>query len=366
MDLENSVKWKIGWGFTAACNMHCPFCYSDIARTAGYENDLTAALRFVDDNISLIDSINYGTGECALSEAWFELIAYIRKNYSAVRQALTTNGSIAAVTQTDAHKRKIWLDAIDEVDISLDFIDADKHNETRGSANAFRWANETLEVCSSEGIVPTLVFVGYEDTLAEDNLAGLFELAAKYNAFVRMNILRPTPGTHIPPPSYDRLVSALHWIFDTQQIVSLCDPLIGALYDSASAQPDSTGISSMRILPDGSVTPSTYLITKEWRNANIKEGINLSDLHQFATFQKLITAPVPTECQSCRVVGTCRGGAFDRRILHFKSLEARDPYCPDLNRHPLPESVPLTHYQSIHEVPSVHDGYLPTLVFAPQ
>lgn len=292
-------------------------------------------------------------------------IRVTRKQYPSIRQAITTNGSLSVITRKDPQKRKMWLSSIDEVDISLDFADANRHNQARGCQDAYQWALETLRICAVEGIVATIVFVGFADTLAIANMAGLFDLAAKYKAFVRINILRPTAGVRIAPPTYKTLMSALLWIMNTHRVVSLCDPLIGALFDDACSQLEATGITSLRILPDGSITPSTYLITDDWWAANIKENLRLAELQSKDAFQRIKQAHPPLECMDCQFRHTCRGGAVDRRVLHFKTLEARDPYCPALNRSPFPEPFPLKRFQTLETVPSVHDGYLPTLIFAP-
>ena len=90
------------------------------------------------------------------------------------------------------------------------------------------------------------------------------------------------------------------------------------------------------------------------------------------TFAHLHTPPpfsgmsVPAGCNKCEVVSTCKGGAIDRRILYYNSLEKRDPYCPLKNKDPFPGPIDIKYYNKNNShVPHVHDGYLPTLIFAP-
>ena len=356
------ARWKIGWGVTAACNMRCRFCYSRLARAGATDVDLESAYRFVDANADVIDSINYGTGEAPLSPAWFRFIARVRTHHPSIRQAVTTNGTLWHATRGNGRSDRSWIGAIDEVDVSLDFADPARHNEARGCDCAYQWALATVGLCREEGIVPTIVVVGFEPTLAAANLAGLFDIAARYGAFVRLNVLRPTPGTGVPPPSYDELMAALSWLIE---VVSLADPLFGSLFDPAGARPETTGDSSLRILPDGSITPSTYLFTREWVAGNVCDVPRLQTLRVSPEFGRLREAPVPRACAGCPAEHTCRGGALDRRVLHFHTVAARDPYCPLANGRPFPAPRPIRRHQSGTAVPTVHDGYLPTLIFAP-
>ena len=360
-----SPLWKIGWGFTAACNMACPFCYSRTARTRDQEVPLSVAKRFIAQNASEIASINYGTGESTLSPAWYELISFVRDEYPLLRQALTTNGTLS-VGQNATTRRAAWANAIDEVDVSIDFADPVRHNQMRGHPHAFEWAVRALELCAEEGIVSTIVFVGFAETLQVANLEQLTNLAAKYGAFLRLNILRPTSNVTMAPPTPLQVYAGLKWLLSSTRVVSLCDPLFGALFDPEYHQPETTGVTSLRILPDGSVTPSTYLITEEWKGASIyNEDVRLSEIGQSPAFLRLQQAPVPAKCLGCEHVQVCRGGAVDRRVLHYQTLEERDPYCPYRGEGKFLNQVPIRYHEREETVPSVHDGYLPTLIFAP-
>ena len=153
-------KWDIGWGYVSDCNMNCEFCYSKDARQHAAPVDLKVAQKFVDQNAEIINSINYGTGENSLSDEWFQLIGYIRDNYPQIRQSLTTNGTITKVVSNNSIKYDIFCKAIDEVDVSLDFYDEQRHNEFRGNPVAHQMANQTLQLCKSTGKQSTIVFLG--------------------------------------------------------------------------------------------------------------------------------------------------------------------------------------------------------------
>lgn len=363
--MSDSPKWQIGWGYTSACDMRCPFCYSRTVRQHPQETPLDLAMAFVRNNAASIASINYGTGECALSKNWFTLVRSIRSQYPEIRQALTTNGSVYRQVASGAMDGADLFSAIDEIDVSLDFADASKHNAMRGKEDAYTGALGTLALCATHRRIPTIVTVAFPNTLTRENLDGLFALAGEYGAFVRLNILRPVEGVAFAPPEYEELLDALQYITKRYSVVSLCDPLFGALFGAPVQYGDSAGVTSLRILPDGSITPSTYLITPEWRAERLSESLDLTQLAQLPPFHSIQSASLPEECQDCSLGEHCAGGAIDRRILYYRSLSERDPYCP--SRHGFraePASGAVRAFRGTLR-PTVHDGYLPTMIFSP-
>ena len=355
------MKYNVGWGLTNACNMNCQFCYSKQARHEIDECKIDEWKAFVDNNADYIDSINYGTGENAIMDDFFYFIDYVRKNYPEIKQSLTTNGFVSEKIKNNKEFYDIFERSIDEVDVSIDFYNEKKHSDFRGQPKAYQWALKTLEHCMDMGKLATIVFVGYEDTLQESNIDGLFYLANKYQSLIRMNIYRPVSS--IPEInerfilSYKTLNSALKYINEKYEIVSLSDALLGNIYTNNKNIKDNTGVTSIRILPDGSICPSTYLIGEKYRNVyTIKQG-KILDKIEFKDFVKPI---IPAECKGCKYESTCQGGVFDRRMLWYDTLEQRDPYCPKRHGEDFPEEKFETSKTSRV---SVHDDYLPTLFF---
>lgn len=362
-DCSKRNKWKIGWGVTSKCNMKCRFCYSRKARNEDKELPLKKLTNFVNRNAEYIESINYGTGENTLSKRWFELVAYIRDNHPWIKQALTTNGTLAVAIE---NRSTPWLfDALDEVDVSFDFCNPTPHCEMRYHGDSHKWAMQTIQMCRDKEIPTTLVIMCIDATLDLANLKGIFDIAEQYGCYVRLNIYRPTGESDFPLLSSKVLVRALDWILAHNAVVSLADPLFSSLILN-EAKHDCSGRSSLRILPDGSVTASTYLVQPRYRKAHISD----LDLRENDEISSRLLKPLgdvdvmPPLCESCPYCQHCRGGAMDRRILWYGTLKRRDPYCP------LENGGNLYHWQEVHPIlkevgPTVHDGYLPTLIFSP-
>ena len=170
-------KFNIGWGITSSCNMNCKFCYSKETRQNTKDITINDWINFVDQNYEYIDSINYGTGENALCDDFFEFIYYVRKNYPNITQSLTTNGYIYEKVKNNPKFYDIYKASIDEIDVSLDFAIPEKHNYFRGQPKAHEWAINTLNMLKNDKKKATIVFVGFEETMAKENIDGLFAIA---------------------------------------------------------------------------------------------------------------------------------------------------------------------------------------------
>lgn len=346
--------------------MRCPFCYSYATRTEVYfeMTDIAPYLRFVELNSKQIDSINWGTGENSLSSKWYELIMKIRELAPHILQAVTTNGYLGYIVSQESLYLSAFRKCIDDIDVSLDFSKKETHNSFRGNPDAFDWALKTLELCVAMGKPRTIVMIGCKKTLNVENVSGLLEIARFFDANFRINILRPVSGVSLDPVKYRHLKPVLRYIVQSHDVVSLGDPLFASVFGQSYLDP--TGVRSLRILPDGSITPSTYLVSKRWRAKNIlQEPVVFDDLVQTEPFGVLRSTCIPNECRECRLRDSCLGGAKDRRQIWYGTLEARDPYCPlrhdgDLNW------LNGFNVRSVRPVgPLVHEGYLPTLIFRP-
>jgi len=357
-------KWNIGWGTVSTCNMNCQFCYSKFRRKDSKDLGFDDWIAFVDENHEYINTINYGTGENTLSEDWFSLIGHIREKYPEIRQALTTNGYVSEACSMDEKKKEIVVKSIDEMDISLDFCDPVKHNLFRGQEHAFQWAMDTLEFCKQNNIMATIVCLGSAQNTDKDNIKGIFDIAKKYDVKVRMNLYRPTEGINEFTSQFilkpERLLDLLYWIDDNYTILSISDALLSNLITN-SVESDPSGIDSLRILPNGDITPSTYLIHEEFVVGHIKDANVLRKLNDETILQGIIHDVIPEECNGCKYKTSCKGGVYDRRYLWNGNLLHKDPYCTYLPGNDDPKKVELSN----EKFESVHHGYLPTIFFAP-
>lgn len=363
MEDNKRRKWNVGWGTVSLCNMNCQFCYSKFKRKE--ETDLTYDdwKKFVHENYQYIKSINYGTGENSLCEEWFDLLYYVRQNYPEIKQSVTTNGYISQAMENNNRKREVVIDSLDEFDISLDYADLEKHNKFRNQNNAGKWVLNTLKFCREFNKETTIVCLGSKVNMYMENIDGLFKIAKEYGCKIRVNIYRPTEGVNEFSKQFiwepRELVDILYQISDKYKVLAISDAFLANVLTEKNEK-DPSGIDSIRILPDGSITPSTYLISDDFIIGNIKQREVLKDLDKNAVLLKRIKEVIPNECKGCSYEYQCKGGVIDRRYLWYGSLEYKDPYCVFE-----PESMRKIAL-SEDKFESVHYGYLPTLFFAPK
>ena len=363
---ENNIvkKWNIGWGVISSCNMNGQFFYSKFRRTENNDLSFNDWINFIDNNYMYIGTINYGTGENSLRDEWFELVKHVKDNYPEIKQALTSNGYVYEAIKNDDYKRNIILSSIDEIDVSLDFFEEKKHNEFRGQEKAYQWAINTLRFCSENNIRSTIVFLGSAVNAYEENIDGIFKIAKQYGALLRMNIYRPTEGINPLSEQFiiepQKIVNILRYISKKYSVLSISDALYSNLLTNCFEE-DPSGIDSIRILPNGDITPSTYLINEEFVVGNIQDQHILQHISEDRVFDDIISEAIPKECNHCRYVVRCKGGVYDRRLLWNKTLEKKDPYCTYTPGESEWEKIVVKN----KNFESVHHGYLPTMFFEP-
>ena len=354
----------VGWGIVSACNMKCKFCYSADVRCEIKNGDVGIKewIDFIDRNYENIDSINYGTGENSLLDDWYQFVKYISDNYPQIKQAITTNGTLYEKMMKNHEYEKIVNDGISEVDVSLDYCDEQKHDDLRGLKGAYKNATSMLKYCKGTNIEATLVFIGINDVIRIENLEGIFDFAKEADCKLRTNIFRPM-NIHDERiksfvAEYGSIVKMLRWIDENHRILYLGDPLFSSILTNGEAASDPSGIKSIRILSNGDITPSTYLITKEFRKVNIKDAIlNDVDVDTMGMDFK-----IPSKCANCQHKDRCKGGVMDRRYLWYGTFNEADPYCPFRAENFEPD-FKIRINPNNEKIVSVHKDYLPTMFF---
>lgn len=358
-------KWKIGWGLSNACNMRCGFCYSrSVRKEPNFERRVEEGLNFVLRNKDKIESINFGTGEPTIEPMLFKLIEAIRKDAPHILIGITTNGTLAEAVK-DPYNMDVLRKWIDDIDVSLDYGTAAEQDRSRGYDGAFALAIRSLELCQKLGKNTTVVNALHKYNGTIENVDRLVQIARIYNADFRINIYRPTAGFDFVI-GYPELRKILTHLVKYYEIDSLADPLFASLFGTPCEAGDPCAKSSFRIIPNGFITPSTYLLDNEWRAQRVDEVEDIDDLRKMESFTRVLNAPIPQECGNCHYREKCRGGVIDRRWLFYHDLSKRDPYCPHLNGDDTDwTSLSGSAILSQERKSFVHDGYLPTLIFSP-
>lgn len=362
----SNIKWKIGWGLSNKCNMACKFCYSRKVRREqkNFDNVIQTGIDFVKKNRNKIDSINFGTGEPTVEPSFFSFCDQLNRVAPNVTLGVTTNGNLAKAAR-NPYNLDVFIRCIEDIDISLDFGDAERQDESRNCEGAFQGVIETLKLCQKYGKNATVVSVMHKYNCSYSNFSSMIRIARLYNASFRINILRPTVDFSFALP-YKNLKDNFINLIREYEVESIADPLLAALVEADCPNWDPTAESSFRILPNGYVTPSTYLLDADWQVKRLDEIDNIDSMHELDSFKKIKAVEIPQSCGKCRMREICKGGVFDRRWLWYHDFSENDPYCPlrfgdSLDWKQLSGNV----IYSKKRKSFVHDGYLPTLIFNP-
>ena len=358
---HNIDAWHIGWGFTACCNMSCAFCYSAEARTLTGSRRVSTAqsYSFCERYGEAIRTINFGTGESFCSPEFISFIRYLRSRFNHLRLSVTTNGTLSRVIRVPDQLNELF----DEVDISIDFADAAHHNKFRGVDWAFDAALATLDLCHRANVKASVVMLGLDSTLDVTNLAAMLDLARDHDACLRINLYRPVVSSGLIMPTYKAVMSALAFLHSTRCGATLSDPLFAAMLGVVQDAPlDRCG--ELRILPDGTITPSTYLVSQDWKGASLLDDADVLEAFRHShAFDRFRNVSLPQQCTSCPHARTCRGGCIDRRWLLDGHCDNADPYCPSRNNDPEMLTDRRFRFPLLNDGPSVHTSYMPTMIF---
>ncbi len=321
-------KLIAGWSLTRMCNLNCEHCYSSAGQPSPDEITTQEAKAVVDklDKYGT-SAINFGGGECAIRPDFIPIVEYIKSK--GIKVSYTTNG-------TTIKKIKNHLDLFDDIGVSLDFPDAKRHNifrHSRAKINVFDRAINCIEYLVSNGMDTEIVTCLTKKNMDEKTLEGLYNLARNLNVdYWRLNRFRSNGRGKINENdlklSPGKLKAAYTFLNSKRKDlygVSTPEPLfLSAFGGRCHSAGDPSGKTSIRIQPNGEVSPSVFLTES---GGNIKTD-SLEKIMSSPIFQKIQADRIPQgKCIECNVYDTCQGGDIGASYLSYGHFDGPDPLC---------------------------------------
>jgi radical SAM protein with 4Fe4S-binding SPASM domain len=309
-------SFALGLGLTNECNLACAFCYRDPARTDRLTLD---QVRRAVESLPL-RSVNLGTGENGMHPEFTEMVAYLRRQ--PLKLTMTSNGYSVQVLH-DAE-----LKAFQEIEFSLDYPNEQEQDAQRGPGN---WAllHEQADRCRRLGVPVTFIAVMMRTN--SSRLAEIAAIAKAYDAPLRINVYQAV-RSDIFALTYDEYWAGFQHLFDKTDVLAIGEPLVRAMAGLPARQ-SGCGVATVRITPRATVQPCVY-----WPGQGAPLDL-LFDLREEILHTESFEAArsLPSFCQSCDHLASCRGGCAGRRRL-LDRLDEPDPYCPiaRAGRRPLP------------------------------
>jgi len=338
--------YVVSWNLTYRCNLACEHCYLDaggspLVRT---ENFADRSELGTDECFRVIDEIAAFAPECLTILTGGEPLLR-RDILEIVRRAaerglwvvVGTNG----VRITENVARRLAEAGARGLSLSLDALDADRHDRFRRVRGAWQNTVEGAEILNRTGL-PFIV----QTTAGSHNLGELEaiadfahgRLAAKvWNLYFLVPTGRGQFVSDISPAQYDEVLASLFRIqqkYDGRMLVNAkCAPhyIKTALENGAPIRTYAGGAGGcpagthyMGIRPNGDVTPCPYLpvFAGTLRSASLTDLWASSEL--FAGIRR--RSALGGRCGACELNAQC-GGCRARAYGMTGDLMAEDPLC---------------------------------------
>ncbi len=338
------------WNFTNICNLKCKHCYQSAGKKLPDELSLKKRLDVI-DQLSREDVflVAFSGGEPLMDKDLWKVIERAKENYMYV--SVATNGTLISPEVA----RKLSDVGVDYVEISLDSVNARKHDRFRGVPGAWDKTitgikNAVAERTYQVGLAPTITRMNF------DELEDLIKLSTglKVDKFFVFNFIPVGEGKNLidfdlTPKMREEMLNILYDYYVKYGIVTLttCPQYARVAMQRSEDQiaPSShysvdkgsrarllaefiggcgVGRGYCAIQPNGVVTPCVYL------------PIVVGDLKKQSFRQIWNTSPVLKElrrrddlkdhCGVCEYRSAC-GGCRARAYAYFGDYKAPDPGC---------------------------------------
>src|SRR5687768_4988046 len=339
--------YVISWNLTYRCNLACEHCYLDAGGTpqVATENFADRSELGTEECFRVIDDIAAFAPECVTILTGGEPLLR-RDILEIVRRAserglwvvVGTNG----VRITENVAKRLAEAGARGLSLSLDALDADRHDGFRKVRGAWRNTVEGAEILHRTGLPFIVQTTAGSHNLGELDAIADFahdRLAAKvWNLYFLVPTGRGQFVSDITPEQYDEVLASLYRIqrkYDRRMLVNAkCAPhYIKTVLENGGSQIRTysggaggcpAGTHYMGIRPNGDVTPCPYLPVF----AGTLRSSSLADLW---TSSELFTGirrrtSLGGRCGECEMNGHC-GGCRARAYGMTGDLMAEDPLC---------------------------------------
>lgn len=364
---------NIGWTLGNDCPCNYNHCYSKNVREKGMSLNKDIVNRVIGQVKAIgAETINLGGNEPLFTNGLDpskSLLPYIID--LSIESGLTIGITSAGPTIIGLEELyNEQFKKINDIDISIDSPYEHEHNANRG-ANIFNMAIKSLEICNKYNIPHTIVMCAMKWNFTIDRIQKLTLLAKKYNANIRINMLKPTEKKHLElMPSKDQIKEGYNWLINNCYTINISDPILSASYSNNNTDGCYCGINSLRInsiTPDGKISISPCVYMHHHKVGNLLED-DLIDIVKSKQFHDFIYRKEHYKeidgCQNCDKLMYCKGGCAASAYWYnfYKNdkdtMLGKDPYCIYGEN----EEKSKIKVKSIHECNLVHENYLCTWI----
>lgn len=337
---ENSLLSKAFLDITNKCNIKCKHCFTN-ARADSHLDELTTEQIkcFINELQELkISRLALGGGEPLVRPDIYEIIQYASSK--GIRIHMSTNGKLL----TEDNIIRLKDAGLDSVQISIDSMNAEVHDELRACKGLFAQCMNAVRLVQKHGI--SLIVSTTITKLNVNELQNIIEVVK--NAGVKMHrFIRFVPvgrgeefkkSLYVEPEVLAPIMIKLHeeydeYLFgDKRYIYGM--PVLKYQCDEFQSYESPVGCEAGKlcvdVLSNGNVVPCNYLGTDEkWVCGNIKNESFVDivrDSKVINEFRKLNGSNIEG-CGSCRLKDKCGKGCRALAFNLYGNEMYRDPCC---------------------------------------
>ena len=320
----------ISWNLTNMCNLKCPHCYLSAGKKAHRELSTDKCLGLIDEMKSLgTEMLILTGGEPLLRKDIYDIARYASDKGLWV--VMGTNG----VLITEKVAQKMVDCGVKGVGISIDSLQASKHDAFRGGPNSWDYSVRALKICKEQGLQ-----VLVQTTLMEfnyDEIPNMIEFAYQQGAWsFNLYFLVQTGRGHqlndLSPEKSEEMLLKLVELQNNYRpmlVRSKCAPNFKRIsYEKGTGGLESGGCMAgtqyCRIMPEGEVTPCPYMpvVAGNIYEKSFSEIWNTSPiLSELRDLDKL-----KGRCHDCEYIELC-GGCRCRAYARYEDYLQEDPGC---------------------------------------
>lgn len=338
------------WNFTNVCNLRCKHCYQSAGKKLPHELSLEKRLDVI-NQLAREDvfSIAFSGGEPLMDKDIWKVIKRAKENFMYV--SVATNGTLI----TPKVAKRLSDAGVDYVEISLDSVNPEKHDEFRGVKGAWDKAvtgikNAVAERTYQVGLASTITRINFDELEELMN----FAIELKVDKFFVFNFIPVGEGKNLididlTPEQREKMLNTLYNSYIEKGIVALttCPQYARVCMMKSKGQLAPTshcttnkgektrlmaefiggcgvGRAYCAIQPDGIVTPCVYMpiVVGDLKKQSFKEIWTTSKvLEELRSREDL-----KEHCGICEYRSAC-GGCRARAYAYFGDYKAPDPGC---------------------------------------
>jgi radical SAM protein with 4Fe4S-binding SPASM domain len=331
---EDPLCWKnydlkyplyyLTWNVTNSCNLKCEHCYANSGTNT--ENELTTqeAIKMINQAKQLgVNFLLFTGGEPLRRKDLFSLIKYSKSRD--ITNFLATNGTLLTEDQLPDIKKYV-----DKVNISIDFPEADLHDNFRGVNGAFKKSIHAIKLLKSNNIPVSVSTTACNANIEhiESIIALCKDLDIPLNIKRLINIGRSEKSRlYFSKTEYFKLKKILKQ--NKYKKVTYKDPMYNCEIEHVVEKKLGGCLAGIHILSITS-TGDVQICTKVFQKIdNIRENSLIDIWRKNELLKKLRERELSGKCATCEnilVCGGCRAAAYQK----YQDVLASDPLCEEV------------------------------------